>query len=54
VAVNAGWTVHLKQMAGTNTHHIIEASFKAFGRAMAQAIAVNPRVVGIPSTKGVL
>ena len=43
VAVNAGWTVHLKQMAGTNTHHIIEAAFKAFGRAMAQAIAVNPQ-----------
>jgi imidazoleglycerol-phosphate dehydratase len=54
VVVNAGWTVHLKQMAGTNTHHIIEAAFKAFGRAMAQAIAVNTRVVGIPSTKGVL
>ena len=54
VAVNAGWTVHLKQIAGTNTHHIIEAAFKAFGRAMAQAIAVNPRVVGIPSTKGML
>ena len=36
VAVNAGWTVHLRQMAGTNTHHIIESAFKAFGRAMSQ------------------
>ena len=54
VAVNAGWTVHLRQMAGTNTHHIIEAAFKAFGRATAQAIAHDPRVQGIPSTKGVL
>ena len=54
LAVNAGWTVHIRQVAGMNAHHIIEAAFKAFGRAMAQAIAVNPRVVGIPSTKGML
>lgn len=54
VAVNAGWTVHLKQMAGSNTHHIIESAFKAFGRAAAQAVARDARVKGIPSTKGVL
>lgn len=54
VAVNAGWTVHLRQMAGTNTHHIIEAAFKAFGRAAAQAVTQDPRIKGIPSTKGVL
>lgn len=54
VAVNAGWTIHLRQMAGTNTHHIIEAAFKAFGRAMAQAVSHDPRVTGIPSTKGIL
>lgn len=54
VAVNAGWTVHLRQMAGANTHHIIESAFKAFGRAAAQAVARDPRVKGIPSTKGVL
>ncbi len=54
VAVNAGWTVHLRQQAGTNTHHIIEAAFKAFGRAVAQAVARDARVQGIPSTKGVL
>lgn len=54
VAVNAGWTVHLQQMAGANTHHIIEAAFKAFGRAMAQAVSRDPRVQGVPSTKGIL
>jgi len=54
VAVNAGWTVHLRQLAGTNTHHIVESAFKAFGRAAAQAVEFNSRVVGIPSTKGVL
>jgi len=54
VAANAGWTIHLHQMAGTNTHHIIEAAFKAFGRAASQAVAYNPRVQGVPSTKGIL
>ena len=51
---SAGWTVHLRQLAGTNTHHIIEAAFKAFGRALAQAVAHDPRVKGVPSTKGIL
>jgi imidazoleglycerol-phosphate dehydratase len=54
VATNAGWTVHLRQLAGTNTHHIVEAAFKAFGRAACQAVRLDPRVKGIPSTKGVL
>ena len=54
VAVNAGWTVHLRQMAGTNTHHIIESAFKAFARALAEAVSHSPRVQGVPSTKGVL
>ncbi|GDX40219.1 imidazoleglycerol-phosphate dehydratase [Armatimonadota bacterium] len=54
VAVNAGWTVHLRQLAGTNTHHIIESAFKAFGRAASQAVRIDPRVEGIPSTKGTL
>ena len=54
VAVNAGWTVHLRQLAGTNTHHIIESAFKAFGRAAAQAVARDLRVQGVPSTKGIL
>ncbi|HLJ54971.1 MAG TPA: imidazoleglycerol-phosphate dehydratase HisB [Chthonomonadaceae bacterium] len=54
VAVNAGWTVHIRQWAGSNTHHVVEAAFKAFGRAAAQAVAQDPKVKGIPSTKGIL
>ena len=54
VAVNAGWTVHLNQWAGSNAHHIIESAFKAFGRAMSQATGLDPRVNGVPSTKGIL
>ncbi len=48
-------TLHLKQMAGTNSHHIIEATFKGLGRAMAQAVAIDPTRAGeVPSTKGML
>ncbi len=54
VAVNAGWTVHLKQWEGVNSHHIVEAAFKAFARATAQAVSLDPRVKGVPSTKGIL
>ncbi len=54
VAVNAGWTIHFQQLAGTNTHHIIESAFKAFARAASQAMTIHVRVVGVPSTKGVL
>ena len=50
-----GATVHFQQLAGTNSHHIIEGAFKAFGRVMKQAVAVDPSLGGqIPSTKGVL
>lgn len=54
VACNAGITLHLRQFSGTNGHHIVEAAFKAFGRALAQAVERSARVQGIPSTKGVL
>ena len=51
----AGVTLHLRQLDGSNTHHIIEAAFKGFGRAMRQAVAIDPAAVGdVPSTKGVL
>jgi len=51
----AAVTLHLRQFDGTNSHHILEAAFKAFGRAMAQACAVDPRTADeIPSTKGTL
>ena len=51
----AGVTLHLRQLDGTNTHHIIEAAFKGFGRALRQAVSLDPDAAGeIPSTKGVL
>lgn len=52
---SAAMTLHFKQLDGTNAHHIVEAMFKAFGRALAQAAAIDARLDGeIPSTKGVL
>ena len=53
-AFNAGITLHAKVLYGNNTHHKIEALFKALGHALAIAVAINPRETGIPSTKGVL
>ena len=51
----AGITLHLRQLSGTNSHHVIEGAFKAFGRTMKQAAAIDPSLGGqIPSTKGVL
>jgi imidazoleglycerol-phosphate dehydratase len=48
-------TLHIRQLAGINSHHIIEATFKAFARAMRMAIAIDPRrSQTIPSSKGVL
>ena len=54
LANNAGMTVHLHEVAGENAHHIIEAAFKAFARALRDAVELDPRVSGVPSTKGVL
>lgn len=51
---HAGVTLHINLQYGTNTHHMIEAIFKAFARALDQASTLNPRVKGIPSTKGLL
>lgn len=53
-AANAGITVHIVGFAGTNAHHIIEAAFKALARALAEAVEIDPRVSGVPSTKGSL
>ena len=51
----AGLTLHIKQLDGENSHHIVEAMFKALGRALKQAVAIDPRQPGaIPSTKGTL
>ena len=54
VAVTAKLTVHLWVEAGSNAHHMVEAAFKAFARALRQAIEYDDRVQGVPSTKGVL
>lgn len=47
-------TLHVKQLAGSNTHHVIEAAFKGLGRALDEATSLDPRVKGVPSTKGLL
>ena len=54
-ARSAGATLHIRQLDGANSHHIVEAMFKAFGRALSAAVALDPRLGDeIPSTKGVL
>jgi imidazoleglycerol-phosphate dehydratase len=54
IAFNAGLTVHITVQSGRDPHHIAEAEFKAFARALRQAVAPDDRVRGIPSTKGAL
>lgn len=53
-ARDAALTLHVRELAGQNSHHIIEAAFKACGRAMRYACELDPRVQGVPSTKGSL
>ena len=54
VARSAGLTLHLEIREGTNVHHMIEACFKAFARALKTAVAVDPEDSRVPSTKGTL
>jgi len=55
VVNNSGLTLHIRQLAGTNSHHIVEACFKAFARALRMATEIDPRRAGaVPSSKGVL
>lgn len=54
LARDAGITLHLRLVCGTNAHHILEATFKAAARALREAVERDPRVEGIPSTKGSL
>jgi len=54
VAFNAGLTLHIKLIYGSNSHHIIEAVFKAFGRALREAASFDERVEGPMTTKGVI
>ena len=53
-ARQAGMTLHLRELCGENAHHILEATFKACARALRVAFEDDPRVEGIPSTKGSL
>jgi imidazoleglycerol-phosphate dehydratase len=54
LAIAAGICVHLTVLTGRNPHHIVEAQFKAFARALRSAASRDPRAVGVPSTKGTL
>ena len=54
LAHSAGIALHVRVLSGRDPHHIVEAQFKALGRALRDAVAFDPRVVGIPSTKGAL
>jgi len=47
-------TLHIKVLEGRNAHHVVEAQFKAVARALREAVSIDPKSVGIPSTKGVL
>ncbi|MDI6727936.1 MAG: imidazoleglycerol-phosphate dehydratase HisB [Thermodesulfovibrionales bacterium] len=51
---NSGITLHVNILYGRNTHHIIEAIFKGLGRALRQAVTIDPRIKGLPTTKGKL
>lgn len=53
-AVHAGLTLHIKVLYGKNSHHKIEAVFKALGHALREAVENDPKVQGVPSSKGVL
>ena len=52
ISVHGGMNLHIKMFHGENNHHIAEAIFKAFGRALCEAVSLDPRVQGVLSTKG--
>jgi imidazoleglycerol-phosphate dehydratase len=54
VAGSAKLTIHVTVERGTNTHHMVEAAFKAFARALREAVSIDPDRPGVPSTKGLL
>jgi imidazoleglycerol-phosphate dehydratase len=53
-AETAKFNLHIDCLRGRNTHHMLEGTFKATARALSKAVALNPRVTGVPSTKGLL
>lgn len=54
LATKAGITLHIKLLTGKGPHHALEAIFKSFAKAMATAVSINPRIKGVPSSKGML
>ena len=54
LCANAGINAHIRQIDGSNAHHVIEAAFKSFARALREAVSIDPRIHGVPSTKGTL
>ncbi len=54
LVTNAGINAHIRQLAGGNAHHTIEAAFKSFARALREAVSMDPKAKGVPSTKGTL
>jgi imidazoleglycerol-phosphate dehydratase len=54
IVATAQITLHVRVLSGRNAHHIVEAQFKSFARALRSAVEEDPRVVGVPSTKGTL
>lgn len=54
ISYSAGMNLHIQVLAGQNSHHITEAMFKAFSKALAMAVSMNPKVDGVLSTKGSL
>jgi imidazoleglycerol-phosphate dehydratase len=54
ISAHAAMCVHLRVLSGRDPHHIVESQFKAFARALREAVAIDPREQGVPSTKGSL
>ena len=54
ISYSAGMNLHIRQISGGNNHHILEAMFKAFAKALDAAVTIDPRVQGVLSTKGSL
>jgi imidazoleglycerol-phosphate dehydratase len=54
IVASAQICLHVRVQGGRNAHHVVEAQFKGVARALRDAVAIDPRVVGVPSTKGAL
>ena len=54
LSYSAMMNLHLREISGENAHHIIEASFKAFSKALMEAVSIDERISGVLSTKGAL